>query len=755
MKKLKKKRILLIFCCIILIFIVWYQYEYGNKKGKQKIADYVTIEEALNSINTLYGAENYVKPDQINVKSEKLDEIITRENTKKIMKGLKISDDLTAKIDALISKDTEITRTKWGKILMLLSDTTGIENTCIEDDINVYATSSIISTVPKGQIISDAGIYEYSFSKYKLEKNQLHVLRRDQTIIFIMKVSEKKLSLNNVLIVSAADDKVTTSLAGYQQTFKIKGLKENLQNTIADIEIKDDKVIKMAIKRDSISGKVLAIDNQGVEVEGFGKVPFSEKFRIFNQINNFEETDISKISVGLENVKFIVGDKMICAAILQSPINTQKIRVLIKSTGFKDIYHDNVVISCSSGFTMNYYVKDETGNNKEMTNQYKPDEEVGLDINNDILSYGRVKITPDDKNAKLVVKSIIRNGDNPQYRGDLEVSKTNDKLIIINELPLEEYLYAVVPSEMPSSYGVEALKVQAVCARSYAISHLNNTKLSGYGAQVDDSTDYQVYNNTPETDTSIQAVQQTNGQVLMYGDQIANTYFYATSCGCTTDSAIWGDENLPYIQARLLTSSNDSMFLQDNNTFSEFIKSNYPSYDSNNGWYRWNIKFSKKQLSRSINDNLSNMYQNNKQRILTLDADGTFKSKNISSLGDISEINITQRGGGGIIDELVIKGDKNTVKVVKQSTIRNLINPYGISINKCDGSVNDKMTSLPSAFFTVEKQADGESFMFYGGGYGHGAGMSQTAVKSMIQDQKTYDCILKFFFTNVDIKSVY
>ena len=84
-----------------------------------------------------------------------------------------------------------------------------------------------------------------------------------------------------------------------------------------------------------------------------------------------------------------------------------------------------------------------------------------------------------------------------------------------------------------------------------------------------------------------------------------------------------------------------------------------------------------------------------------------------------------------------------------------MINPYGISINKCDGSVNDKMTSLPSAFFTVEKQADGESFMFYGGGYGHGAGMSQTAVKSMIQDQKTYDCILKFFFTNVDIKSVY
>ena len=61
-------------------------------------------------------------------------------------------------------------------------------------------------------------------------------------------------------------------------------------------------------------------------------------------------------------------------------------------------------------------------------------------------------------------------------------------LLIVNELPLEEYLYAVIPSEMPTYYGLEPLKVQAVCARSYAYKHLVANNLSKYGAHVDDSS---------------------------------------------------------------------------------------------------------------------------------------------------------------------------------------------------------------------------------------------------------------------------
>jgi hypothetical protein len=63
--------------------------------------------------------------------------------------------------------------------------------------------------------------------------------------------------------------------------------------------------------------------------------------------------------------------------------------------------------------------------------------------------------------------------------------------MIINELPLEEYLYSVVPSEMPWNYNYEALKAQAICARSFAYKHVMSNSYSEFGAHVDDSTAYQ------------------------------------------------------------------------------------------------------------------------------------------------------------------------------------------------------------------------------------------------------------------------
>jgi stage II sporulation protein D len=314
---------------------------------------------------------------------------------------------------------------------------------------------------------------------------------------------------------------------------------------------------------------------------------------------------------------------------------------------------------------------------------------------------------------------------------------------VINELSLEEYLYSVVPSEMPSSYGVEALKVQAVCARSYAVSHMNNGKLSKYGAQVDDSTDYQVYNSTPETENSISAVNATYGQVLKNGDDIANTYFYATSCGSTTGAEIWGGTSLPYIKGKILTKKETDIDLTDNQQFSEFIKNDYETYDSGNSWYRWSINMTSKQLTNILDNNLNKTYNTNPDNVLTL-VDNEYKSQNVNSIGSVTDMYINKRGEGGIIEELIIRGTNGTVKIIKQSAIRNLLNPNGISIVKNDGTSVDTFTSLPSAFFTVDKE-NGE-FKFYGGGYGHGAGMSQTAVKNMVDDGMNYEEILEFFY---------
>lgn len=87
------------------------------------------------------------------------------------------------------------------------------------------------------------------------------------------------------------------------------------------------------------------------------------------------------------------------------------------------------------------------------------------------------------------------------------------------------------PSEMPASYEMEALKVQAVCARSFAVNALNNPRFEDYGADVDDSTATQVYNNTSEDLRVNEAVDACAGQILTWEGVPVQTYFYSTSCG--------------------------------------------------------------------------------------------------------------------------------------------------------------------------------------------------------------------------------
>ncbi|GFN33605.1 SpoIID/LytB domain-containing protein [Paenibacillus xylaniclasticus] len=125
------------------------------------------------------------------------------------------------------------------------------------------------------------------------------------------------------------------------------------------------------------------------------------------------------------------------------------------------------------------------------------------------------------------------------YRGSFEASAYNGKLAIINELPFEQYLYSVVPSEMPASWPAEALKSQAVAARSYAlyqglgfgIAHVNDTELS------------QVYKGIgAEKESTTSAVKATEGQVALYNGKPIEALFSSNAGGQTADATeIWGN----------------------------------------------------------------------------------------------------------------------------------------------------------------------------------------------------------------------
>jgi stage II sporulation protein D len=129
------------------------------------------------------------------------------------------------------------------------------------------------------------------------------------------------------------------------------------------------------------------------------------------------------------------------------------------------------------------------------------------------------------------------------YRGQIQVSVVNGKLRAINTLSLDVYLAAVVPSEMPRRWLPEALKAQAVAARSYALSHLQSGAFDLFP-----DVRSQVYGGVqaeqPETNA---AVQETAGQVLTYGGRVARTFFYSTSGGRTVAAEdAWG-EAIPYL----------------------------------------------------------------------------------------------------------------------------------------------------------------------------------------------------------------
>lgn len=124
----------------------------------------------------------------------------------------------------------------------------------------------------------------------------------------------------------------------------------------------------------------------------------------------------------------------------------------------------------------------------------------------------------------------------PRYRGDMLIkpSKTNSKKIrVINKVKIEDYLKQVVPSEMPESFGVEALKAQAVAARTYALSDYLKNRYEKDGFHVKDTTESQVYNNAKENESSTKAIEATSGKVLMNDGKPIDAKYFSTSSGFT------------------------------------------------------------------------------------------------------------------------------------------------------------------------------------------------------------------------------
>ena len=132
------------------------------------------------------------------------------------------------------------------------------------------------------------------------------------------------------------------------------------------------------------------------------------------------------------------------------------------------------------------------------------------------------------------------------YRGKLMIKNIDGKLTVINDIELEDYIKGVVPSEMPSSWEFEALKAQAIAARSFALANLG--KQAKWGYDLKDNTEDQAYGGaSAETNATNKAVEDTYGLVLTYDMKIISAY-YSASAGGMTSTSVWGGY-VPYLHS--------------------------------------------------------------------------------------------------------------------------------------------------------------------------------------------------------------
>ena len=128
----------------------------------------------------------------------------------------------------------------------------------------------------------------------------------------------------------------------------------------------------------------------------------------------------------------------------------------------------------------------------------------------------------------------------PRYRGVITLIPRGSSLRVINTLDIEKYLLQVVPSEMPKSFGVEALKVQAVAARTYAVSDILKGKYAKDGFHIKDTVESQVYNNQVENEEATRAIEETSGEIMTYDNMPIDAKYFSTSAGFTSHASnVW------------------------------------------------------------------------------------------------------------------------------------------------------------------------------------------------------------------------
>ena len=321
------------------------------------------------------------------------------------------------------------------------------------------------------------------------------------------------------------------------------------------------------------------------------------------------------------------------------------------------------------------------------------------------------------------------------FRGALRFVVEADKVVAINELPVEQYLESVISSEMSATSSPELLKAHAVISRSWLLYQKKRREERGEKKENSffsfikkedellrwyDREDHTLFDVCADdhcqryqgiTRASLpqvaEAVRATRGQVLMYDGALCDARF-SKCCGGQTEEYqyCWEDAPKPY----LVSVSDPFCHTSDHRILSQVLN----DYDQETpDFYNWRVEYTQEEMTELVN------------RKTKLD------------LGDIVDLVPLDRGKSGRIWRLQLVGTKRSFTIGKELEIRRALSE----------------THLYSSAFDVEKRAG--RFIIRGRGWGHGVGLCQIGAAMMGEKGYSYDDILLYYYRGADIKRIY
>lgn len=355
-----------------------------------------------------------------------------------------------------------------------------------------------------------------------------------------------------------------------------------------------------------------------------------------------------------------------------------------------------------------------------------------------------------------------------QYRGCLRFAVNGTVMTAVNVVDLEEYLYGVIPAEMPASYGEEALKAQTLAARTYAMTKLNAHKGSGY--ELCDTINCQVYKGYSGENSKTNAiVDETEGEIICYNGTPIEAVFSASTGGYTENSENVWNSVVPYLRAVPEVGE------YGNNTWTKTLTlSQLDSLLSAKGE---NIGSAQDIVITKI----STGGRVQEMKIVGTSGSVTLTKENIrtyfsGACGSLPSKMFTINGKGGdpsfgsrsvqrqatkssSTGSLTSSAAANGITAKTEGTL-SAMNGKNLKLDGLSVSENTNSNQNTPVISTGDYQiydvnistVENGTFVFEGSGNGHGVGLSQNGAQGMAQQGYSYEEIIKHYYTGVTIE---